>query len=508
MARGVNWISKRKYEIRVRAYDKYSNTETAHGIQIYIDYDEPVSTVTIPVDNDFVSVLSQISGEVSDDFGGYFSTMSKVEIHIRDIYYEPDKYWNGSQWLDVSGAPVFIKAGTPTVTTWQYDISAWQSGHEYEITSRAYDKAGNIEVALSTSSFVFDASEPDSGVSAPVDNGDYQNISEITGTSKDLPEGGALQNAGVNVVKLRIKDETAEPDAWWTGTEWSTYTIKWLDVTAPYDNWSYTTGDIWTSNRRYYINTKAWDKAEPSNEEMAISTMSFVIDRSSPTSEINTPQNNAALSSRPTQITGTSKDDEALSVKAGIDKVWIEIQDITLSTQPFWNSNTASWQSAEFWIETDNNEPDWIVSINTNAWTDTHQYRLRIKAQDRAGNWQYGSPEYTYFYYDETEPTSGITLPVDGNYYPLGEPSTIEGTSADAGSGIDKVEIQVKKLSDGTYLSNADQKFYITEEWIEISGALNPWSYTINYPTATWERVIWLYPVQQIKQAMLKVNLQ
>ncbi|MBU4123830.1 hypothetical protein KJ959_09180, partial [bacterium] len=154
-----------------------------------------------------------------------------------------------------------------------------------------------------------------------------------------------------------------------------------------------------------------------------------------------------------------------------------------------WNSNTTSWQTADYWIETNNNEPDWAVAINTNAWTDTHQYRIRIKAKDKAGNWRYGTVQYTYFYYDETEPASGITVPEDNKYYASGLPAALTGTSIDAGSGVNKVEIQVKRHSDGYYLSGSDQKFYGTPEWINVGvtpGPNPPWTYGIDYPTAAW----------------------
>jgi len=385
-----NWPSGHEYRMWSRATDNTTepapNVETPGYLQFIVDVLPPETKVTSPQDEKFISSLSLIDGTVSDEVGGGAKNAGVKEVHIKIIkvtnpatYY----YWTGSGWLP--DADNFLTNVTVTTPTWTYDeigTGNLTPGHRYFAVPRGLDNANNMETAYSTSTFYFDNAPPKSGVSSPEDVDFRNDLTSITGTAEDQPqgefEGATLSSAGVKEVYIRLRDATRGTTYWSVGG-W-TDSAQWVQVGTE-DSWSYGIND-WLSNHKYVLNTKAYDDMSPSNEEILISTMSFVIDRSSPTSQIDSPSDGANLSSRPTQLTGTSKDDwdEPAETRAGIDKVWVKLFDVDISSS--WNSATTSWQDGDYWIETNSNEPDWAVSINTVCWTDTHQYRIWIRAQD------------------------------------------------------------------------------------------------------------------------------
>ncbi|MDA3793543.1 MAG: hypothetical protein PF545_07870, partial [Elusimicrobia bacterium] len=120
-------------------------------------------------------------------------------------------------------------------------------------------------------------------------------------------------------------------------------------------------------------------------------------------------------------------------------------------------------------------------------WTDTHQYSLKSKVSDKAGNLTQSS--LNTFYYDETPPLSFMDVPVENQYYKKGD-SDVEvfsGSSTDQGSGVELVEIRVLDKDNGLYLRDSDQGWEASSDnWLPTGGAVDNWTYTINYPTDTW----------------------
>ncbi|MDA3792543.1 MAG: hypothetical protein PF545_02655, partial [Elusimicrobia bacterium] len=406
----ASWqTSGKRYEVKVRAYDVYGNTEPEHGYNFVIDKQKPDTLTTSPSDNGVRKTLSKIEGTSSDDYGVLFSTVNNMEITIRDIT-RGTTFWNNNSWQD---SLLWIDASTLTDTTWEYNMSNWTTGHKYALSSKGYDKAvpnPNIETAITTTTFIYDKSEPDSFVVIPAENDTLQDLTQISGTANDEPDDPSLYNVGLATVGVKIRDLIdGGDDKYWTGTVWSTDTINYIEVTGT-DSWTYggLSGSGWTTNHKYEINVKACDNVP--NEEMVISTRSFIIDRSSPTAEVTTPADGSNLASRPASISGTARDDLSLDYKATIDenKVWVSVYDVDKSS--YWNESSKVWEegATPYWNPADSvdspNGPNWQMDIDTNCWTDTHQYSLKSKVSDKAGNLTQSS--LNTFYYDETPPLS------------------------------------------------------------------------------------------------------
>jgi len=321
-------------------------------------------------------------------------------------------------------------------------------------------------------------------------------------------EGATLSSAGIKNVYIKLKDETADPDKWWTGTSWSTWTINWLPVTGQ-DSWSYSFNDSnWISNHKYILNTKAYDNTDVpgSNEEVSISTRTFYIDLSSPTNvQVASPSGN--VKTRPQNISGTAKDNTG-TWESGISEVKVTIYDVNISS--YFNTQTNSWQSEIYWATTTLTGVPvdrWNLSITDSAWTDGHQYQLKCRAWDVAGNWTESA--YTYFVFDETPPESFIAVPVDGIYYPAGEPTALNGTATDNKSGVTEVVVRIMKKSGanaGEHWSVTDHTWHPVIEGIiwsttTLTGS-NPWNWEIpssNLPA--WEDGISYLIVAKSKDA-------
>jgi len=471
--------------------------------------DPPDTGVSAPQNDKFYSQLTTISGTCTDDFSGV--DVNEVYIKLIDItnpstyyYFDGAGAWvQDLTWLEVS-------VSTPN---WSYtkaeNIFRWKNGHTYLVVPRAKDNAQNTETTFSTTTFKYDKNtqetwdeypgEPDSDVSSPASDTYYKSLTF---------EGTTLSSAGIKEVYIRLRDETADPDKWWTGTSWSTYTINWLLVTGK-DSWSYSFNDSnWVSNHKYILNTKAYDNTDVpgSNEEVSISTRTFYIDLSSPTNvQVASPSGD--VKTRPSTISGTAFDNTG-TWESGISEVKVTIYDVDVSS--YFNTQTNSWQGSIYWATTTlTGSPvdGWNLSITTFAWTDGHQYQLKCRAWDGSGNWT--DSAYTYFVFDETPPESFIAVPVDGNYYPAGEPTTLNGTASDNKSGVTEVVVRIMRKSGanaGEHWSVTDHTWHPVIEGIiwsttTLTGS-NPWNWEIpssNLPS--WEDGVSYLVVAKSKDA-------
>ncbi|MDA3792630.1 MAG: Ig-like domain repeat protein, partial [Elusimicrobia bacterium] len=406
------WPSGNEFRVYAWGMDKTGNIETQHDPIFTVDSESPTSEVTYPSDNGFTNYTKKIEGTCADDFSGVDDTavyINLIDLTNPDTYY----YFDGASWI-IGQTWLSVTVSTPN---WWYEKGTessfnWKNGHRYIILPRAKDLAQNQQTVFSTSSFIYDRNaddglgidgEPNSSVTVPGENDYLQGLSLVEGTSEDRPqgtfEGAVLSSAGIQQVEVRIRDLIdGGNDKWWTGTVWSTDTIKFNNVSSGKEDWDYSSPP-WTTNHKYQINVRAIDNVP--NEEISVTTRTFTIDRSSPTAGVTIPADGIDKATRPSAISGTSEDDDAFpaTYKATVDKVWVEVNDV--DTGKYWNGSTWTTQN---WMTTDNGEPNWTVNIDTNCWTDTHQYSLKSKVSDKAGNLTQSS--LNTFYYDETPPLS------------------------------------------------------------------------------------------------------
>ena len=338
------------------------------------------------------------------------------------------------------------------------------------------------ELGISTITYLFDNSVPESKVISPTEGNYFQTVNTISGTSKDLPEGGSLENAGLKEVYIRLRNIT--DTEWWTGAGWvvDTGTSAFI-IASGTDTWNYAFTGSWASNKKYQINVKAYDNVP--NEEVAFSTRTFYIDKSSPTCAVTVPAS-PNVNTPPPSVGGTAVENTP-TWDSGVSEVLTGVYDVTVSSY----YNGTGWQSAPAWISaTSITEPDWSMTIDTNAWTNNHKYQLMCRAIDVAGNWKESG--YLYFTFDETEPESFVAVPVHEAYYPDGEPLTLQGTSTDPGgsgvSGVSEVRVQIQRTGDGMYWDGDINEWVlpVSKKWLLCSGAAS-WTYTVDTSSWPWE---------------------
>ena len=99
--------------------------------------------------------------------------------------------------------------------SWSTSISsyAYVDGGQYTLQSKGYRPAG-IETAPKTVNFTIDRTNPTAAIVVPVNNGNYQTLSSITGTSADTVPGV------VNDVQLQIKKTIGANDYFFNGSSW------------------------------------------------------------------------------------------------------------------------------------------------------------------------------------------------------------------------------------------------------------------------------------------------
>jgi hypothetical protein len=396
-----------------------------------------------------------------------------VKVRIRDLT-RGTTYWDGGSWVDIEKWVLAIGS-----TAWTYDTSGiWSSGHQYELTSKARDKAvptPNEEVPSTSKTFVFDINSPTATVVTPSEGAKLKNLSTISGTCQD--------DWKVDKVELEIKNITDSPNEYWTGSSWSTTTSHvWADVYT--SSWTYIFIGNWSSGREHSITAKAQDKVP--NFQVQLSTRTFTIDKDVPTVSVTSPIGD--MKEAPDKVSGGAVDHPDSPLKnSGISKVEIEIKDTTASPNVYWDGSV--WVTTGTWFDIGSTSWEYTVPQPSTTWTDGHLYRLQAKATDGTGE-NAGLSSYVTFRYDKTEPSSQVSVPGDGKYYPYGQPSTLSGTAQDPSpsSGVDNVKVLVQRIDTGEYWNGSEWKPEAEgEKWNPVTSFISPdWTYTISNPTATW----------------------
>ena len=156
----------------------------------------------------------------------------------------------------------------------------------------------------------------------------------------------------------------------------------------------------------------------------------------------------------PTGLCGTASD-----TGSGVQSVEVSI--LRSSTSRYWNGST-------FGSTTER----WFAATGTTAWSyalaslpGASSYIVRLRATDGQGN--VSAPTSTTFIYDTTAPTFNVTFPANsGSYTTAGWNAAcgICGTASDAGSGVNKVEVSVRRGSgnywNGTSFASSTEVFF------------------------------------------------
>ena len=111
----------------------------------------------------------------------------------------------------------------------------------------------------------------------------------------------------------------------------------------------------------------------------------------------------------------------------------------------WWTGSADVWTSSEFWL-TATGTTSWTSSVP--SWVTGKLYRIRANAVDNANN-QESSGNGNLFTYDTVAPTAVFVSPINGAY--INSLTYITGTSSDDKTGVNKVQLYIRNLTDTKY---------------------------------------------------------
>jgi hypothetical protein len=319
---------------------------------------------------------------------------------------------------------------------------------------------------------LIDTEAPSSNINFPKNDRYYRDITMITGSASD-PE----IYSGVNRTEISIK--SLVENKCWDGIGWSNE-VTWL-ICSGYGNWEYNSSSVhWTSGSQYELQTRAVDNV--TNTESPEDSIVFNIDTENPVSSIQKPSDNSSLN-RVDKISGNSVDIGG----SGVQDIEISIK--RANDLKYWAGS--SWVSQKTWLNT-KGAPQWNYDSSSVSWTSGNEYLIQSRATDEIDHVEIPS-KWIRFIFDTEEPSSIVMNPSDGAY--LNQVNLITGNSTDpGGSGLDSVELTIKRKSDNTYWNGEIWDLDIrwlavdgTSEW-SLDTSLIPWTSDTYYavsPRAT-----------------------
>jgi len=496
------WENATQYKIKVKSIDAAGNESTPVEAVFGYDVDKPLSAVTYPPTGNYYSSITQITGTCYDATSG----VEKVEIQLVNV--TDNLSWFGSEgWKDIG---VYGSSWVPVnlvyTSSWSYTQPVtYTSGKVYRVTSRAWDVAGSSEAVSEIPTydieFRFDAEKPQSQVTQPYQPSAsevryYWNLTTLSGTALDQPAPEPLAS-GIREVEVAIQNKSiAGPNNWWGGSAFNS-PQTWFVATGS-TSWTYTFNNAnWTDGQVYLVLSRAKDKAIPSNVEsswsVAVNSVTFICDKSTPTSNITWPTE-LLITNSLTAISGTSQDIVVLGNASGIQKTEVSIQ--CISPVPGWWNGVNFTGTSQQWFTANNLSPantTWAYTGFAAALVTHSTYVVYSRTFDNSlplpGNYETPFGSSRTFVYDITKPTSVITLPIYTYYtnnpaaLPDRQLPLISGTAFDQ-FGISKVEVLVRDLTSGsTYWTGSSWIDSEPSDWPDATGT-NIWQFT---STPTWQ---------------------
>jgi hypothetical protein len=445
----ATFVNNHPYEVAAKAVDLAGNASLVATQDFRLDNVPPTSAVSAPVSGNYYSTVSAVTG-ICDDVD---SGVSKVEVRIIDT--TNNLAWFGAVqgWKDIGVYnSSWVAVNNVYVSSWSYtDAVSYAPGKTYQITSRAWDVAGNQEAAgdipAYDTQFYYDNSAPQSQITLPSQPGVvqyYRQLPTISGTAQDQPVVGG---SGISMVEVAVENKSKAGANWWGGADYNQSNPGWI-VASGSMSWTYSFAN-WANGNTYLIESCAYDKALPSpgNVEniyaVQVNSVTFVCDVSSPTSVITwPPYNNYMAGSSFASISGTTID--SLS-GVSVTKVGIKLN----STNGWWNGTDFTGSQAYFNSSSlTSGNTSWAYSGFASALASVDQSTFTVysvgydNALPGPGNYETLLSSVT-FIYDITKPTSSITAPA--NLLNTNSVTTITGTAFDS-FGVASVSVLIRDL--------------------------------------------------------------
>ena len=182
------------------------------------DTTPPISAVAFPANSGSYNAArwntgcspSGLCGSASDAGSG----VQKIEVSI--LRASTNRYWTGTGYTSTTERWV-VASGT---TTWSYALAStsFPGAGSYSVRVRATDNAGNVS-SPTTTTFVYDNTNPSSTVTFPVAKASYTTTSWNAGCPAPGMCGTASDAvAGVQKVEISIRRGSA---SYWNGTSFS-----------------------------------------------------------------------------------------------------------------------------------------------------------------------------------------------------------------------------------------------------------------------------------------------
>jgi LmbE family N-acetylglucosaminyl deacetylase len=149
---------------------------------------------------------------------------------------------------------------------------------------------------------------------------------------------------------------------------------------------------------------------------------------------------------------------------SGVQRIEVSIR--RASTNKYW-TGTGYTSTTERWFVA-GGTTTWSYALASTSFPGAGSYSVRVRATDNAGN--VSSPTTTTFVYDNAKPSSTVTFPVAKASYTTASwnagcaTTGMCGTASDAVTGVQKVEISVRRGSasywNGTSFSSSSEVFF------------------------------------------------
>ncbi|HNT98264.1 MAG TPA: hypothetical protein PKK31_08375, partial [Elusimicrobiales bacterium] len=497
----------KRYVFWAQAQDRAGNYQTLFSTTalssatVVFDHSGPAITEINVAPGDRLTTLASLHGEVLDpnypDNAGV-STNTSVEVRISfdhqgDTYYYDDISFSstpaGSVWRNPSVMNGYAPLG-PSSGTWTYAKGlpeGWLSDRSYTITVRARDDASpspNYGAELSIADVVIDTTPPVCVISTPAAGTTLiRDLSLLAGTaSGDL--------AGLEKVEFAIKLSMPPPATSYfdgagflsaatvyfsvSGGEGAGASVAWSSATSAALRSALVDGSSYTL---YAYATDLAGNSQKTSGGAPSFTFRWYTDTDAPSVSVLEPYR--VVHSTLPLIRGTAADATGSATGAGgvLSGLWLRVRQNDPSVlwwdpalQLFRPENELSSEQAWFSPETQAGYTIWSTTQATRSFINGRQYSVHAKSSDTAGNF---SVAYSSFVWDADRPVSVTTLPASGSYVNAASFNTegLSGTAYDpvyadyAQHGVqacvDRMDIGIRRLSDGRWWSQALYEFNI-----------------------------------------------